>query len=341
MLVAASLSVSAKGTTKQRLGTDKTEPNVLNAPAGTRRSDTIEAASAKCLSVHFAHFQLPPGDKVIARSVNGQASFEFEGLGRGDHGLDGGFYSPMRIDGVVRLNGNADGALGYRIDYISRSINSASPSSICGSEDQSKNPQCFENDIELPSAYTKSRAVARLYSQNYGSDADSTEYEFMVELPCKSKPPRGKLSTRGVRVATTATLVAMSAPELLDCALVKLHTMVELSQFGNLTLRVARPKVNESVHVPQYPRGEPKRLATVRQDGGHTQIAPLVSTRDNAVIGMHNCGACAREYDELVAHPIATAIEWSVDARLRGSLGAASITVANINIHDCIFITDA
>ena len=161
--------------------------------------DIIDHPGAVYISVHFAAFELAPGDYVIVRSEDGAQSWRYEGLGKRNLGRSkSGFYA-AHIKGdtaIVELfhgrRGKADTAdkvgrvmrdehrYGYRIDHYGRGYSDQEiqdfwdrglgdamnlpypPSlhkSLCGTDD-SLEAKCYQ--ASEPTAYDTSTAVARL-----------------------------------------------------------------------------------------------------------------------------------------------------------------------------------
>ena len=137
-------------------------------------SETLHHPDATHIQPHFTQFELAEGDYVIVRSPDGGQSFRYEGLGRGNLGLDpGGFWS-RRVMGdtaVVELyTQHAQGERGFTIDSFFRGYTETElvdnnpdidiPPAICGGDD-SQWAKCYETTE--PEIYQEARAVARLH----------------------------------------------------------------------------------------------------------------------------------------------------------------------------------
>ncbi|CAK4260399.1 unnamed protein product [Aphanomyces euteiches] len=148
--------------------------------------------------------------------------------------------------------------------------------------------------------------------------AKNVQFEFAAECATCSDPNNTKqLACPGVTVATSAQFIYTS--QTLDFTLVKLNLKsgVSLSKYGYLQARESGPVLNEPIYIPQHPGGKPTRLATVLDSGkvgtveslsiascqadeiGYTldtengaSGSPVLSTKDNAVVALHNCGGC-------------------------------------------------
>uniref|UniRef100_K3WRZ5 Serine protease n=1 Tax=Globisporangium ultimum (strain ATCC 200006 / CBS 805.95 / DAOM BR144) TaxID=431595 RepID=K3WRZ5_GLOUD len=271
---------------------------VVNATARVATQDLISVADATFLTVHFAEFNLAEGDKVVVRDVEGRNAFEYTGLGRGELGIRGGFFS-SRIQGdqaIVEFQPSTDtnviGDFGFIIDKITRSSTSASSSTVCGTDD-TRPAKCFINDASVPQAYQKSQAVARLMTNgrqactgwlvgseghfltnehciNSNDQAANTDYEFLAESDDCSAECQLWGGCAGKIVATSAELLAVDAG--LDYALLKLNTTADLSVFGYLQLRVSGAVLNEQIYVPQHPNAWAKRIAAVDDAGNVTRV---------------------------------------------------------------------
>ncbi|MEM8932538.1 MAG: trypsin-like peptidase domain-containing protein, partial [Acidobacteriota bacterium] len=154
--------------------------------------DHIRHPGAVYISVHFAEFELAPGDFVVVRSEDGRQSWTYTELGKRGLGRSkDGFYA-AHIKGdtaIVELFSAAKGRIadadrdqrfGYRIDHYGRGFNDAEieefwdlglgeamnlpypPSlqkSLCGADD-SREAKCYQ--ASESAAYDTSTAVARL-----------------------------------------------------------------------------------------------------------------------------------------------------------------------------------
>uniref|UniRef100_K3WRZ0 Serine protease n=1 Tax=Globisporangium ultimum (strain ATCC 200006 / CBS 805.95 / DAOM BR144) TaxID=431595 RepID=K3WRZ0_GLOUD len=287
----------------------------VNTTSRVAAQNFISASSGTFMTVHFGSFNLAEGDKVVVRDVAGSTSYEYTGLGRGNTGLDGGFYS-SRIPGnqavveYVPGSGSANGAFGYTVDKITRSSTDASASKVCGLGDQSRPAKCYKDDGVLPLAYTKSRAVARLLIDggegctgfligNNGylvtnhhcifndERATHTDFEFDAEGASCSDECKTWGACPGKVVATSAQLIALD--ETLDYALVKLKTTVDLSQYGYLQIRTSGPVQNEAIYIPGHPQFWAKRIAEYVDSGDFARV-------DNVGKGS-DCGKYTVSYD--------------------------------------------
>jgi hypothetical protein len=148
------------------------------------QSDTVTYPGATYIALHFARFDLAPGDFVVVRSGDFSQKWTYSGLGRGDLGLsDQGFFA-THIKGetaVIELySDNHHQGYGYEIDFYGRGyseeeiqyywdqglgeeMNLPRPKgdsrSVCTSDD-TEEVKCYETSD--PEAYDKARAVCRL-----------------------------------------------------------------------------------------------------------------------------------------------------------------------------------
>ncbi|CAK4109014.1 unnamed protein product, partial [Aphanomyces euteiches] len=126
-----------------------------------------------------------------------------------------------------------------------------------------------------------------------------------------------QLACVGETVATSAQFIYTSVDN--DYTLVKLNLKsgVDLSKYGYLQARESGPVLNEPTYIPQHPGGKPIRLATVLDNGkvgtveslsissckadeigytldteGGASGSPVLSTTENVVVALHNCGGC-------------------------------------------------
>ncbi|GAB9472516.1 hypothetical protein Gpo141_00009692 [Globisporangium polare] len=327
------------------------QPYSLAVNTSTRAATQtlIPAKGATFITVHFSQFNLAQGDKVVVRDVQGLTKFEYSGLGRGDLGQRGGFFS-SRVPGdqaIVEFQPSADssvsgGDFGFTVDKISRSSTSGSSSTVCGTDD-SRPAKCFTDDISgslgIPEAYAKSQAVARLFMIGTGevctgwlvgseghlitnahcidshTKAANTDFELGAESSSCSEECQSLAGCKiGKLVASTSELIAFDAK--IDYALVKLQTVVDLSSYGHMSLRVSGPIEGEQIYIPQHPGGWATRIAAVDDSDNVTRIggvsvetpcgsgrveytadtregssgSPVLAASDNRVVTLHSCG---------------------------------------------------
>ena len=151
-------------------------------------SQEIHHSGATYIAVHFARFQLAPGDYAVVRSPDSTQLWRYEGLGKGDRGLDPGGFFAVHIKGdravvelfTAGLNLGASPAYGLHVDRYGRGFNPAEivqfwldgvgeemnlpeppgwQESICTTDD-TEEAKCYQ--ASEPVAYDTARAVARL-----------------------------------------------------------------------------------------------------------------------------------------------------------------------------------
>jgi hypothetical protein len=262
--------------------TDSVEPRLA-------WSETVRQRGATYIQPHFARFELAEGDHVVVRSPDGAQAWRYEGLGRGNLGLDpGGFWS-SRIRGeaaVVELwTRHARGGFGFSIDHFYRGLtaeeiaeaNPHASRAICGS-DNSEWAKCYM-DSE-PEIYNQARAVVRLLIPGSGctgwligceghimtnnhcissqAGVNNTDYEFMAEgATCQTNCIPGSVCP-GIIEATTGTLVRTNSS--LDYSLIKLPGNLS-DTYGYMRLRESGPVLDERIYIPQHPALWGKRIA--------------------------------------------------------------------------------
>ncbi|MCP4251565.1 MAG: trypsin-like peptidase domain-containing protein, partial [bacterium] len=139
-------------------------------------SARIHHPDASYIAPHFARFDLAPGDYVVVRSPGGERSWRYEGQGKGESGVNGGFWA-VHIPGDTALielhSRNAVGGYGVAVDRFARGFQAEeigvpqrSSRALCDADD-SQWAMCY-SDPE-PDIYDKSRAVARLLINGTGA----------------------------------------------------------------------------------------------------------------------------------------------------------------------------
>ncbi|REJ73008.1 MAG: hypothetical protein DWQ36_22405 [Acidobacteria bacterium] len=148
---------------------------------------TIHHPGATYIAPHFAKLDLPPGDRIVVRSPDGQQSWTYRDQGRRGLGVQGGFFA-THIKGdtaVVELwSESPAGGYGYKIDYFGRGYSDAeiadfwlqgvgekmalpepffADRSVCTTADWSEAGDVAASaNPDLQAAHDTSRAVARL-----------------------------------------------------------------------------------------------------------------------------------------------------------------------------------
>ncbi|KDO23015.1 hypothetical protein SPRG_11861 [Saprolegnia parasitica CBS 223.65] len=135
---------------------------------------------------------------------------------------------------------------------------------------------------------------------------------------CNNPSNNVQLACKGTVVASSVELIATSVE--LDFSLVKLNLLLDmdLSSYGYLQARDSTAVLNEPIWLVGHPGGKPTRMATVVEGNatgsivslnvanscqsnevgylldtqGGSSGSPVLSTKDNSVIALHNCGGC-------------------------------------------------
>jgi hypothetical protein len=292
-----------------KVGQEEKMPKTLDILAGESREDIVSHPSASYIAVYFSHLNLREGDVVIVRAEDGSVSYKYTGLGRGNLGNAGGFFSSP-IPGKSAIieyysagplsSEETSNTFGYTIDKYVRGAPIKTPLSICGDSDDSLPAKCYEgSNSSLPLAYERAQAVARLFINStylctgwlVGSEGHlmtnnhcvSTEagaafvdVEFEGESASCTEECKVGLGCRGKIVATSTTLIATSKTR--DYALLKLPADAPIAQYKYLKLRPSGPELGEEIYIPQHPRGWAKRIASVVDGGEKAVIKSLHGT---------------------------------------------------------------
>ncbi|EQC25285.1 hypothetical protein SDRG_16839 [Saprolegnia diclina VS20] len=154
-------------------------------------------------------------------------------------------------------------------------------------------------------------------------DAKNVQVEFAAKCATCEDPNNTKqLACKGNLVASDAEYIVSDQKN--DFALVKLKLKdgVDLKQYGYLQVRPSGPVLNEEIYIPQHPKGNPQHMALVTANNtpgkivdlssgscyteipekdyvghqldtqGGSSGSPMISTKDNVVVALHNCGGC-------------------------------------------------
>ncbi|CEG36121.1 hypothetical protein F443_14626 [Plasmopara halstedii] len=268
--------------------------------AGTSCEHFISYEFASYISVQFGDFNLPKGDFVTIRSPYEKitVSHTYTGRGRDKSGTFVAAFVPGdSVIVIYKSNKIEKSGQGFRITGFSRGYPKMQHESVCGDGDQSLPAKCYAPGTnlsqELPHAYKKARAVARLLVDGVfmctgwlgGSEGHlftnyhcfeqresrhSIDIEFDAEGASCSDQCETQFGCPGKLMATTLTFVA--GDEDIDYAILKLPDCVNLSAYGYLQFRESGPVAHESIYLPQHPDGHAKRIVSTIDGGESTTI---------------------------------------------------------------------
>lgn len=260
-------------------------PALAPREAGTAAwTYTLSDPKAAYVAPHFGAFNLPQGARLVVRASDGSRSWSYEGTGKGELGLRGGFWG-IHIPGntaILEIFSTVPVSAGaIRIDRYARGYNfpgGGDSEALCGADD-SQWAKCYQTSH--PTVYNTSRAVARLLINGTNlctgwlvgsdghlmtnehcimsaADALNTDYEFMAEGATCGTSCASALGCPGIVEATSAPLIQLSTP--LDYALVKLPANL-VRRYGFLQMRNTGTNAAERIYIPQHAAGWGKRIA--------------------------------------------------------------------------------
>ncbi len=292
-------------------------PYPVSGTPGVVMEKVFHHPHAGYISLHFARFDLAPGDYV--EIANGEETVKHVYRGKGKATKDGDeFLSTFwaaHIPGdtaVVKLySRNPNPGWGFEIDKWVRGYEREVINSLLNNLDRpdSEEAICTADDKEWAKCYSgttmynESRAVCRLLINGNSActgwlvgseghimtnnhcidtqtDANNTDYEFMAEGGTCTTDCSGWFDCAGTVAATSGTLVQTSST--LDYTLIKLPGNLS-STYGYMQLRNALPTINERIYIPQHPGGKGKQLAVNSdRDGGYCKV---YSTNETPCMG--------------------------------------------------------
>ncbi|GLE01311.1 hypothetical protein PINS_up010141 [Pythium insidiosum] len=267
-----------------------TEPANIQARVGESREDIISYPGAQYIAVRFDAFDLPAGDEVVIRSPDFSVLYTYRGKGRNDAGSF--FATHVLGDKVVvqYIARNKEAAAGQRLAYaipaFARGFQPRPTESVCGKDD-SEPAKCYAtSNTDLPLAYTRAQAVARLlingtslctgwlagseghlFTNEHCIDnpslAASTDIEFNAESASCAEQCQVQLGCKGTVVTTKSTFVTNSVER--DYAVLKLPATADIQKYGFPAAARERPDARRAHLHPAAPGGQ--RQAHRRQGG--------------------------------------------------------------------------
>lgn len=244
------------------------------------REFVVRYPAATYIRVHFAKFDLAPGDWLTISSADGEDSYSY--TGQGPHGT-GEFWANTILGdtAILRLQSTTGGGGGFEVDSFGRGIvdiigdppSDPGMDSVCGTQDW-KDSTCYQGGT-YATEYEKSRAAVlaligccssctafkvsdsgQFLTNNHctasTSGVQSTELRMMYQTPgCASGSANYTGSVMGSQlVRTDATL---------DYTL--MTTTGNATSIPCLVLENRLPSVGERIYVAGHPNGGPKKLS--------------------------------------------------------------------------------
>ncbi|KAJ0394068.1 hypothetical protein P43SY_002169 [Pythium insidiosum] len=273
-----------------------TEPANIQARVGESREDVISYPGAQYIAVRFDSFDLPENDEVVIRNADFSVLYTYRGKGRNDAGS---FFAThilgdkVFVQYIARSKEASNGQrLAYSIPAFARGFKPRPTESVCGKDD-SEPAKCYTTSSDLPQAYTRAKAVARLlingtslctgwlagseghlFTNQHCIDdpalAASTDIEFNAESASCAEQCQIQLGCKGTIVTSKSTFVTNN--EERDYAVLKLPATADIQTYGYLQLRASGPQLGERIYIPQHPAGNAKRIAAKVDDGSPAKI---------------------------------------------------------------------
>ena len=250
----------------------------------------IRHPGATYIALHFAAFDLQPGESLTLSDPTGEQAVTLRGRGK----RDAGTFWARHIKGdsvLVEFFTQRSRAGGFEIDRYAvghTDLDSAAgfsapgPEAICGADDKD-NSVCYEDSH--PTEYDRSKAVARLLIQGIrlcsgwlasvdshlitnehcitdASDALNTDYEFMAEV--RKCPHSSCVLCDTGDVFSGATFIRDNAD--LDYALVRIDSGDPAAAYGYLEIDDRDAVTGEPIYIPQHPGGFAKQIAIESSD---------------------------------------------------------------------------
>lgn len=214
--------------------------------------------------------------------------------------------------------------------------------SICGM-DNLKDAVCSKNNANAP-MYRNAHAVARIYlkkkagctgwllgshgnllvTNNHCIPSESVASSAIVHFHAQAEECGNSECDKFMTCLDSRFIIhgtqLIARSKKYDYAIVKLHSTQDLNKlFGGLKMRATGANVQETIYVPQHPRGygkkivhetniqEPARIAkrsvfakaglyhNADTEGGSSG-SPIISQTDHLVIGLHHKGGCGQTW---------------------------------------------
>lgn len=270
-----------------------------NSDANDTNTIVIYRPEASFIKVHFNHFSIPLGSRVVVRNVMGTQAHVYGALHNTPYTLD----SSAGDDGVAsfaalsiigdaavveyQANGN-DAPYTISIDYImrghhqdllestaqSQSEGIVGPTSVCGVNER-RDAACWATSH--PTEYERARPVARLLINGSGLCTAwrvGAENHVLTNNHClatQADVAAAELWFNYQRTscsgATLAPTTVVSGAELLatdytlDYTLFTINNFNTVESFGHFGLDVRNAIAQEEIYIPQHGAGNPKELA--------------------------------------------------------------------------------
>nr|WP_296066396.1 serine protease [uncultured Actinoplanes sp.] len=297
---------------RQRVGELVEVRKLLDYLGAGPKKETFRYPGASYVKLHLDRMAMLPGDYLTVSNPSGTESYRYDAPSVLNSGpIDRWAMSITGDTAVLEMHRGAAGplssllgTLGVRVDRVARGFSRTEQArqpeaqltapgrtgreeSVCGS-DTSSDAVCYRSAD--PTAYTKSKAIARLLingtelctgwrvgAQNRmltnnhcfttSGEAYDTEVWFNYQCArCGGYDVFQPTKVWGDKVIST--------DHTYDYTLFTVASFASVRKFGYLTLDTTRPRAGQELYVPQHPAGEPTRIAgSLGERAGNCSVA--------------------------------------------------------------------
>ncbi len=291
--IAATAATIAGAAGPREVGTLEPISIEVAGPYGARTGGpagewVVSDPGATYIRLHFARFDLAPGDAVVVSRLDGSASSTYRGLG--PHGSGEFWALAVPGDGaLVRLQAGVGGGGGFEIDAYGRGFEPIfgeptppGTESVCGTQDW-RDVECYRGTPEFDHARAAVKLLIGCCSACTGFKV-SDSGQFLTNNHCTSSQS-GVQSTQlileyqtsscgGGGTSDTGSVLGnalVSTDFTLDYTL--MTTTGDASSIPCLALDDRLAPAGEPIYIAGHPSAGPKKLSIDSDiDGGHCQV---------------------------------------------------------------------
>ncbi|KDO23016.1 hypothetical protein SPRG_11862 [Saprolegnia parasitica CBS 223.65] len=303
----------------------------LSADGSKPVSQIIERSGATYISVHFSSMNLPDGASITITSLDGSKKVSYNGKHDNLFTTTIDADRVVLTYSAPSYEKASSGSIFVVDKFISGTGGSKNLlESICGTDNSKPSHKAVArlliNGRSLCTGWligSEGHMMTNWHCIQDAVKAKNVQVEFAAKCAtCDDANNTVQRGCKGDIVATDVEFIV--SDKKTDFALVKLNLKdgANLKQYGYLKVRPSGPILNEEIYIPQHPNGHPQHMALVDDNGAAGKItdlssgscyndipekdyvghqldtqggssgSPMLSTKENTVVALHNCGGC-------------------------------------------------